>query len=53
MICQNNKTNIKYNYIHLNNDKVKLWNPTKKPFYINYDEWKDNYFVVDKWLKLT
>ena len=52
MICKNLSTNVKYNYQMPNPDKVKLWNPTTRPFYISYDEWCKDYLIIDKWLTL-
>ena len=51
MICKNLKTDIKYNY-SFQEDKVRLWNPTKKPFFISYEQWNKEYLIIDKWLKL-
>jgi len=53
MICEHNTTGVKYNYQHINNDQVRLWNPTCKSFKISYDDWVKDYFIVDKWLKLN
>ena len=51
MICANEQTKVKYNYC-FEHGKVKLWNPTCRPFKITEEEFNKDYYIVDKWLKL-
>ena len=50
MICRNKNTNIDYNYSFIGDD-VELSN-MKENFKISYNDWLNDYFIIDKWNKL-
>ena len=51
MICRNCLTNEDYNYTFINDGLVKLDNHIKS-FEIKYEDWVNEYDVINKWESL-
>lgn len=51
MICKKTLQDKIYNYSFVENGLVKLDNHEEE-IVIPYEEWKENYYVVDKWSKI-
>ena len=51
MICRNEVTKIDYEYTFIEEGKVRLRNQ-EQDFCILYEDWCNNYYIVDKWKKI-
>ena len=52
MICKNIKTNILYNYFFDNYNRVMI-NDGFESTTVNYKDWCEDFYVVDKWKNLS
>ncbi len=48
MICRNCNTRKDYNYRFIEDGKVELKNQFEN-FSILYEDWCDDYYIIDKW----
>lgn len=48
MVCKSNISSSYYNYTFIEGGKVLLENMTEK-FSVLYEDWVNEYYVVDKW----
>lgn len=53
MICKNLKTGKLFNYHFNEYNKVELDNGKGWNIGINYDDWCQEYLIIDKWRNLT
>ena len=51
MICRNNWTHNDYDYSFVECGQVLLENEYEQ-FFVNYEDWVNDYYVIDKWKSL-
>ena len=51
MICRHHLTKEDYNYTFINDRLVKLDNHIKS-FEVKYEDWLEDYYVINKWESL-